>query len=238
MKRIIPMFLCLASVLAALAQGTTQIVVPNALANVEGNSGTSDPFTSSSFRLQMVFDASQFAIPAGASGRIDRISFRDDGASAGPVGFSFGGGSIQFSTTSRTPDSLSPTFADNIGSDATTVRNGAMPISGLFQSGANPQPFGSGITMTAPFWYNPQHGNLLLDITGAGGLTIFPGSLDAQSTVGDSVSRVFALNGNSLSGTADTLGLVTRFDMTVIPEPATWMLALFGSAILIFFRRR
>ena len=48
-KRILPVFLFLISTGAALAQGT--LVVPNVLANTEGNSSTSDPFTSSSFRL-------------------------------------------------------------------------------------------------------------------------------------------------------------------------------------------
>src|SRR6188474_2924301 len=81
MRGILPIYLLLAGAGAGLAQET--FVVPNGNANVEGNSSTSDPFTSSTFRMQMVFDASQFAIPAGASGRINAISFRIDGASGG-----------------------------------------------------------------------------------------------------------------------------------------------------------
>jgi hypothetical protein len=92
--------------------------------------------------------------------------------------------------------------------------------------------------MTTPFWYIPSQGNLLLDIAGFGGQTVFPGGLDGHFASGDSISRVFALNGNSLIGTADTLGLVTRFDMTVVPEPSTWALALIGCLLIFAFKRR
>ena len=49
MKKIISILLLWSSALAAPAQGT--VVVPNGFATVDGNSSTSDPFTSSSFRL-------------------------------------------------------------------------------------------------------------------------------------------------------------------------------------------
>ena len=63
---------------AALA-AQTSVVVPNALANVEGNSSMNDVFNSSSFRLQQVFEASQFAFLGTTSfARIDGISFRID----------------------------------------------------------------------------------------------------------------------------------------------------------------
>ena len=76
---------------AAVAQ-PTQVVVPNGLATVEGNSSTSEPFTSQSFRFQQVFDASQFAFLGTTNiARIDGISFRIDGASTQNVSMSFGG---------------------------------------------------------------------------------------------------------------------------------------------------
>ena len=234
MKKVIQVILCFSFTCTALAQGTIQFAVPNAQANAEGNSSASDPFGSSSFRFQQVFSASQFGTTPFL---INNIAFRIDGASTGPVGWSFGGSTIQFSTTTRTPDSLSPVFADNIGSDVTTVRNGAIPIGGSFQSGVSPQPFGSGIS-TAPFLYNPAQGNLLLDIRGRSGLTLFPGSLDGESTIGDSVSWVFANSELPASGTANSFGLITRFDVTVLPEPGTWMLGLLGLAMFVIFRRR
>jgi hypothetical protein len=237
MKRVVQLLSVLFWASVALAQ-TTNFVVPNGNANVEGNSSSSGEINSSSFRLQMVFDASQFAIPAGASGRINRISFRLDGASTGPGGASFGGGIVTASLTPVGPDGLSPVFADNVGANPVTIYSGALAMGGTYVPGANPQPFGSGISMTTPFWYIPSQGNLLLDIAGFGGQTVFPGGLDGHFASGDSISRVFALNGNSLIGTADTLGLVTRFDMTVVPEPSTWALALIGCLLIFAFKRR
>ncbi len=234
MKRIVQMFALLLVGSNALAQGTLSFAVPNAQANSEGNSSTSDPFTSSSFRFQQVFSASEFGTTPFI---INSIAFRIDGASTGPVGWSFGGGSLQLSTTTRTPDSLSPIFADNIGSDVRTIFNGAFGIGGSYQPGANPQPFSQNIPGSSSFIYNPAQGNLLLDIRGRSGLTLFPGSMDGQSTVGDSVSWVFANSELPASGTANTFGLITRFDVTVVPEPATWMLGFLGWVVLVLFRR-
>ena len=232
MKKLIPMLLLWSSALAALAQGV--VVVPNGFGNVEGNSSTSDPFTSSSFRFQQVFSASQFGTTPFF---INNIRFRMDGASSGDVLYSFGGGTVQFSTTTRTADNLSSVFADNIGSDVTTVRNGAFSFGGTFQPGASPQPFGQTISVS-PFLYNPAQGNLLLDIRGRSGLVLFPGALDAESTVGDSVSWVFASSELPTFGNVSTLGLITRFDVALVPEPSTWMITTMGLSILLALKRR
>ena len=235
MKTLAPLFFCLASVLAGLGQS---FVVPGNLANTEGNSSVNDFLNSSTFRMQIVFDASQFAIPAGASGRIDSISFRIDGASGGSVGYSFNGASVTASTTAKTPDSLSPVFADNIGPNAVAIFSGSAAFGNGYLPGASPQPFGNPIPRATSFWYMPSQGNLLLDIAAAGRFTVFPGSLDAQSTLGDSVSRVFATSDLATSGTADTLAPVIRINMTVVPEPATWALALTSLLLGAGWRRK
>ena len=237
MKRIISMFLLGASALAAVAQGS--FVIPNNLANVEGNSSLNDFLNSPSFRMQLVFDASQFAIPAGSSGRIDSISFRIDGSSTAPgVQYVFGGGSVTASLTPVGPDGLSSIFANNVGANAVTIYNGALNFGAAYQSGQNPQPFAPNVSATTAFWYNPQQGNLLLDIRGGGVQVFFPGDLDAHSLLGDSISRVFANSSSATSGSADTIGLVTRIDFTVVPEPSTWALLLVGSSLLLLHRRR
>jgi hypothetical protein len=238
MKRIVQLSVLWASVCAALGQGQVFFAVPNANANVEGNSSASEPFNSPSFRMQMVISASQIAISTGASGRVERIYFRIDGLSSDNVLYSFGGCSVTLSTTLRSPDGLSSVFADNVGANAATIYNGAASFGGLYQPGANPQPFGQYIQATSPFWYIPSQGNLLLDIRARSGQTFFPGALDAQSVIGDSVSRVFANLELLNSGTVDSLGLVTRVDFTVIPEPSTWMLVTLGLALTLIFRRK
>jgi hypothetical protein len=239
MKTLIPLCaLCCAW--AAVAQ-PVQIVVPGGLANVEGNTSVNDFLSASSFRMQMVFDASQFAsLPEGPniSNSVTSIGFRLDGGSTHDVVHFFGGASVTLSTTPRTPDSLSPVFAENTGSDAATIFAGALGLGNTYQSGATPQPFDTQIIATTPFFYSPSKGNLLIDIIAGSGFIQIPGAFDAQNAVGDSVSRVFANNAGLTEGTADSLGLVTSFDIAIIPEPTTWLLVMTGFMLLAVFRRR
>jgi hypothetical protein len=230
--------LFLLSLAVGLPTVWAQGVVPVGLSGTEGNSSVNDFLNSSSFRMQMVFDASQFSIPAGASGRVDQIAFRADGGSTGPVQYLFSGGSVTLSTIPVGPDGLSTTFANNIGANAVTIYNGALNLGGGYVSGQSPQAFANQIPGITPFWYNPQQGNLLVDIVGGGGIPLFLGALDAHNVVGDGVSRVVAYHFLAESGTADSLGLVTRFNMTVVPEPSTTVLALLGLAATAFALRR
>lgn len=238
MKIILQFLFVLAS--AGLAWAQTQIVVPGGLENVEGNSSVAEPFNSTSFRVQQVFDASQFAIPAGMVARIDGISFRIDGASTEDVVLFFGGSSISLSTTLRGPDELSPVFVDNRGADATSIYHGGLSLGGVVQPGASPQPFHETILSfgAGTFFYDPSRGNLLLEVRGGSGQAFLPGALDGHSIVGDPISWVYANSESASSGTAGTFGLVTRFDITVIPEPSAWLLAVMGLGIAAIFKRR
>lgn len=223
----------------ALAQNFQQ-VLPGGLANVEGNSSLAEPFNSPSFRFQQVFAASEFAyLGPGTTARVDLITFRIDGASASQVALFFGGSSVALSSTQRGVDELSQVFADNLGSDAVSVWSGALSLGSFAQPGAMPQAwqFQGSIPVTTPFYYNPAMGNLLLDIVAAGGRAFLPGALDAQNIAGDSVSTLFALDGNSSIGIADTRGLVVRFDITIVPEPDTWLLVTAAAAALFAVRR-
>lgn len=222
----------LASTMTALAQGT--FVVPNGLGNVEGNSSTVAPFTSSSFRFQQVYGASQF--PSG--GYITQIAFRIDATNVGSVQMLFSGSTLTLSTTPVMSDSLSPVFANNVGANAITVRTLATVFSGLPPASGTTAAFDTTLTFSTPFLYNPGHGNLLVDLVGAGGQPFFPGAMDAESLAGDSVSWVYSLNGSSSSGTASTLGLVTRFTMNAVPEPSTLALFVVGVAALLVTRGR
>jgi hypothetical protein len=98
--------------------------------------------------------------------------------------------------------------------------------------------FDATLSFQTPFYYQPSMGNLLLEVRGGSGQAFLPGALDGHSVVGDSVSWVYANSEFPTFGTVDTFGLVTRFDITVVPEPSAWQLAFLGLGILAVFKRR
>src|SRR5262249_40837678 len=126
---------------------------------------------------------------------------------------------ISFSTTTRAPDSLSSTFSDNVGADATTVFGpGDATFSGT--------PLTT-LPLMHPFAYDPRHGNLLMDIAVRRSAAGMP-AVRAASASDDAASSVYAIGptgADSASGTMDTIGLYTGFLVTPVPEPSTfWLL--------------
>jgi hypothetical protein len=137
--------------------------------------------------------------------------------------------SFHLSTTSRSPDGLSNTFADNVGADDTEVFNSSLaPVFLTTVSdgqGRNVFEF----SLQQPFIYRPQSGNLLFDIRN---FSAFDGGSFAHvSAPGDPVSRVY-VPGSFLSGAPGTDGLQVRFTYEPVPEPSTITLFLLGAAAL------
>ena len=205
---------------AAWAQ-QVQFVVPNGLADVEGNSSSADLFRTVSSTFQQVYDASSF--PVAPMIRIDGMAFRFDGGS-GQTFIGLWGFSVHLSTTPRSPDSLSPHYSDNADMGSVGVAGGYLGIFAPSSSGV--RSFSQvEITFETPFFFDPSRGNLsVYTVTSPGPTDLV---LDAQLAVGDSVGRVFG--DISTTGTVDTLGLVTRFDITLIPEPAIVRLSIIGA---------
>ncbi|MCI0665561.1 MAG: hypothetical protein L0220_31260 [Acidobacteria bacterium] len=217
---------------AAFAQ-TREVVVPNELEDSFGNAGPSIPFNigAGSARFQQVYAGQQFT-NAGPDGiLITKLFFRTDESGRG-FNTTISNIQINFSTTSRMPDSLSPVFAENIGADdATIVGPGPLALRGLGPGGT--ADWFIHIDLPTPFFYQPSAGNLLMDVRNfSGGDTTF---FDGANTFGDGISLVYAATGDgsgsvdSTSGLLRTAGLVTRFQFTVIPEPGT--MALFACGI-------
>ncbi len=97
------------------------IVVPSSLTSEEGNDSL-NPIDD--FRIQQVFAASQFSTLS-APGSILQMAFRPD-AEFQFIGATSRNTRIRLSTTSKAPDNLSTTFAENVGADETIVFNGEL----------------------------------------------------------------------------------------------------------------
>jgi hypothetical protein len=219
---------CASSICAGIStMRATDVVVPNALAAVQGDTGNLLPILSpQQIRSQQVYDHAQFATFAAGGEFITQIAFR---VHSPGIPFTASASSLQvnLSTTSKAPDALSATFAENAGTDDTVV----FPAASVSFSTAvanppdGPQAFDLVLTFATPFLYDPSKGNLLVDIRNASGTTHSPANdqeIDAVSTAGDGTSRVYNLGdvaaataGQTGGGmTADTFGAVTRFVST------------------------
>jgi len=137
---------------------------------------------------------------------------------------------ILMGITQRNPDGLSTTFADNSDGGMTTV----YPRSPL-GFGAGGRGSLASIILQAPFLYDPNAGNLLLEVRNYERIpppyqpVFVSGPLDAWEISGDAVSRVYAYDVNATNGVADTLGLTTYLVVTPVPKLA---IALVSSNLL------
>jgi len=204
-----------ASALALAAHA--QVVVPNGLEMVEGNTANTNPFSvSPPIRYQQVYLGSELQ-----RGWISAISFRLDGAASafGPVVYD--GVKLTLSSSTAGPDSLSLTLDDNLGIDAKVVFQGSVSFSS--DADGNPRPFDITLAAHSPFFFDPQSGkNLLVElVVGSAPGGLMDRSLDTEGAFGDSVGRAKctgAVDCATAEFTPDTAGLVTRFTMAIFVD--------------------
>ena len=205
------------------------IVVPNGNATTEGNARLNTaPFNTISI-YQQIFGGTQF----GSSPLlISEIAFRPDASQASAFNSSLSNIQIGLSTTSIAVSSLGSTFASNRGSDSTTVFSGALGFSSANLPGSGTaKQFDLIITLDTPFFYDPTHGNLLMEIvnSSAASLGFF---VDAQIDSSGQITRLVFQDGSTSgpTGTVQAGGIVTQFTASVVPEPATLALMSLGLA--------
>lgn len=229
--------LCHSTLLVEALAHADASVIPNALVAAEGNeaseflTGNGAP----AVRYQQVFAASQFSRP----GLITEIAFRPDAVKGQAFSTTLPNTRISLSTTSTAPDSLSATFANNIGPDETVVYSGNLAISSSDTAGpGGTRSFDIVISLSTPYAYNPGLGNLLFDFQrDASPLDPIGVSFDAHDQMGDSISRAYGSRSSSTATLGvDTVGLVARF--TLVPEPNSLLLGALASLHLLVARRR
>jgi hypothetical protein len=201
--------------LANPALHSQDVVVPNDLAESDGNTAFTTPEgTVNGLRFMDMYDASQFqalARPAYLTG----FSLRPDevpGAS-GPRTIR---ARIYVSTTRRSLADFSTQFSENLGADNTLVFDGTLVVrTDNLPGPGNTRQFDYAWTFTTPFLYDPSVGNLVVDVQilqSSGSATRLDGVL------GSEVSRQLSAPGSATatSGQFSGGGNVTRFSF----EPA------------------
>jgi hypothetical protein len=219
-------------VLGTFAQGTFEtLVLPQGSATVEGNTSVDYPFRSPNGRLQQFYDASGFSSVTPALDILS-IAFRVEGDNTlfGSLNESFGRVTITLSTTTRGAGQISDHFSQNTGPDATVVFDG--PITFNASQSQGPAPFAVKIPFQNGYIYDPNKGNLIMEISHNRD-TFGNGRLDGQT------SSWPAVGGGALDqGIKSDVTIVTEFGYTVVPEPATITLCvLFGSLVLYAHRQ-
>jgi hypothetical protein len=216
------------------------IVVPNAAKGTVGND-TDNNADVGDFRSQLLIGSGQFA-SVGGSLLIDQISIRAS-PGTGPSSITFNSLSLFLSTSSKFPNTggplMSTTFADNVGPDNTLVfSSGPLTLTSPGCSGPGVCPFDMSFLFTTPFLYDPTKGRLLIDLNGsiAGGV----GNLDSvvfnPPNGGPEASVSGALN--DTSGSLQFGGDILQLRYTLLtPEPASWILIVFGCLALCVIRR-
>lgn len=212
------------------------IVLPGANTGIEGNSNNGYPFSLNyNGRYQQAYDSAEFGV---SPITIYGIAFRVDSNwdSFGPT--ILNNMNIGLSTSANSVGALSNIFNNNIGTDAQSVFSGNLTLSGT--GGGNPNPFDALITFLNPFVYNPNIGDLLLDV-----VTSHSTNTTQFDYVGGgtSMQRLYDQSGgiNDTFGIVATGGLVTQFiidPINNVPEPGTIALFGVGLAGLGFAKRK
>ena len=136
--------------------------------------------------------------------------------------------------STRTPSSFSSDLNGNVTGLETTVFSAAS-----YSPTISPTDFNLVFDFSgSPFLYNPQHGNLLLDMA-FGGITYSVG-VGFNPGVGLRAGSVFSAAQTAMTSWSDVETIPTRFDYTPagIPEPSCGILALLGATSMTVFSRK
>lgn len=196
-----------------------------------GNTSTRFPFlvsseSAQSTRYQQIYRSSSLSTYGPVA--ITEISFARVPFTA-PIDVYLPNVEIALSTTQKPFLGLSSTFSANVGADRVVVYSGPLHFATAGQG-----TFNLPIALDAPFDYNPQSGNLLLDVKNFS--TIPPPTsgdyaLDAAVYSPAGASVVIAFDTQAATGITGGFALLTQFTVTPIPEPTLQPLIFSGIMI-------
>jgi hypothetical protein len=218
------------------------IVVPNAYTNTEAPNDINGPFSGSAITFQFQLSASQFgSVPIGSS--ITGIGFRLDSSyatSEPTLSQTYANYQIVLSSATNALNSLSDTFANNEGADATLVYNAPLVLGpNALVGGSSPNPFLL-LTFSTPYVY--EGGDLVTTILYNNPTGSSPMSIDVDGlSSGDGIGNVVLFDGyNSPTGSGGYNYPVTEFvfGASSVPEPSTFALAGAGAIACWLLRRR
>lgn len=219
--------------------GQSTLVVPLGYENKEGESGGGGaPFnTSNPERYQWLYTGSSFASVIPTGGWIKGMSFRVNGSDSLPPPVDVRNLEIRLSSSSKTVQTMSLTYEENVGIDQSVVLAQSSSFTLTATGTAIPRPFDLRITFEKPFFYNPSSGSLLVDW-----LIHTPFAIRTRVDVPAANSQIKVIGGPLDLGQALGFGpgYITRFEIEPIPEPPLPFIIALGALLMARanFRKR
>ncbi|MGD9632125.1 MAG: hypothetical protein AB7G28_20965 [Pirellulales bacterium] len=201
---------------------TLRFVTPPSAGATEGEASVSP--TRDPLRIQYLIPASDFAGLPESHRYIVAFNFRSDHTQTQSIDWPAPHERAWMSTTSQS--SLSEVFDDNHGSDKTLVYDGPMTFS-LLGSGPvdGPREFSDGTLLHTPFYYDPTHGNLLVELQDFDKNFPEPAVIDLVTIPGSDIRTLLNIGNASAATGVLVPNIVTpiRFEFAV-PEPSVLQL--------------
>lgn len=212
----------LSSATAAVGQFTHTI--PNGTATTPGNTSNAFPWGASAntwggLRLMAVYDSVNFTAANPAITfpiLISRLKWRAQDGTQSWTGGMFTTATVNMSTCPVNWSAVTTNYATNHGPDLTVVYQGSVTAMG--GSGLGPgiiAPTVTDLVLTTPFLYDPNLGDLVIDVDYPGGTNFVGGSLtqmDVQSTNSNAVRIYASSQYPSANGITQNHGPVVEFE--------------------------